>query len=203
MVLARCHRQLQRPAAIQITVTAVAISLGMKADILVPEDLQRHMLALQFPVNKSPIRLSAAAMTGLRAGSLVESRFQHRIADVLAQRPGKPSNVHTAQRLTHRRRRRTNAHRNRLVAKAFLKSVSQYLADTPHLQSLRWHRVPSSQATERTNVSPAEHPDKHPNQRAASSRNKGAVNSRNWGAALFRNAGADCLGICSPRCQKA
>ena len=38
-------------------------------------------------VNLRPIRLGDAPMTCLCPGGLVEGRFQHRIADILSQRP--------------------------------------------------------------------------------------------------------------------
>ncbi|MGP2493556.1 NUDIX hydrolase [Mesorhizobium sp. PUT5] len=86
------------------------------------------------------------------------------------------------------------------MAKAFLKSVSQNLADTPHRQSLRRHLVPSlGQAKEGTFTSRAPGPNAA-SKGAASSRNQGATISRNEGAASFRDRGATSLGICNQGC---
>ena len=130
----------------------------MTLDVLVPQDLQRDMLALQLAVNLRPVRLDAAAMARLRAGRLVERRFQNRIADLIAQRPRKPGALRTTQRLAHRRRRRTNPHRNRLVAKALPQigiSISRGHAASS-VSPLASRSFLS--ATKRTNLSPAEHP---------------------------------------------
>jgi hypothetical protein len=105
----------------------------MKADIFVPKDLQRDVFALQLAMNLRPIRLGAATVPRLCPCSLVQSRFQYRIADILAKRPGQTGDLNTAQCLTHRRGSRTDTQRNRLVTEPIFKSVSQNLADTPHL----------------------------------------------------------------------
>jgi hypothetical protein len=60
-------------------------------DVFVPQDLKRHMLALQFAVNISPIRLDAAAVPRLLAGSLIKRCLQNRVRDLLAERPCQPS----------------------------------------------------------------------------------------------------------------
>ncbi|CCE96341.1 Chromosomal replication initiator protein dnaA [Sinorhizobium fredii HH103] len=83
------------------------------------------------------------------------------------------------------------------MAKSLFEPISQYLADTPHLQSLRRHPVPSSsQSKEETSHQQNTHARRRP-KGAASSWNQGATISRNWGARSFRNQGADCLGICT------
>ena len=45
----------------------VAVAVGILLDVLVPQDLQRDVLALQLPVNRCPVRLGAAAMPLLMA----------------------------------------------------------------------------------------------------------------------------------------
>ena len=96
MVLAHRYRQLQCPTAIEIAVAAVAISIRMKTDIFVPEDLQRDMFALQLAVNMRPIRLSAAAVSRLRPCGLIQRRLKDSIADIVAQWPRKPSTLKPA-----------------------------------------------------------------------------------------------------------
>lgn len=124
-------------------------------------------------------------MTRLRPGRLVERRFQNGIAHVVGQRPRKPCSRRPPQRLAQRRRRCPDPNRNRFMAQSLLGPISQYLADTPHLQSLRRHPVPSpSPLTEGTSHRQNTHATPHP-KGAASSRNKGATNSRNWGRDHF------------------
>lgn len=52
---------------------------------------------------------------------------------IVRLRPGQACDLNTAQCLTHRRGSRTDVQRNRPVTKPIFKSVSQDLADTPHL----------------------------------------------------------------------
>lgn len=59
MLLPHRHRQLHRPAAVKVTIPAVAIAIRITADILVPENLQRHVLALELAMHLSPVRLGA------------------------------------------------------------------------------------------------------------------------------------------------
>ncbi len=87
VILPHRHRQLHRPAAVEVTEATVAIALRITADVFVPKDLQRHMLALQLAVDLRPVRLRAPTMTRLRPGCLVKRRFQDCIADVVTQRP--------------------------------------------------------------------------------------------------------------------
>lgn len=82
------------------------------------------MLAFELAMNMGPIRLSAAAVPCLRSRGLVQSRFQHRVANILPKRPGQACDLNTAQCLTHRRGSRTDPQRNRLVTKLIFKSVS-------------------------------------------------------------------------------
>ncbi len=162
MVLAHRHRQIGRPAPVEVTKPAVAIAVRVTLDIFVPEDLKRHMLALQLPMHMGPVRLDAAAVTRLRSVRLVERGLQNRIGDLVAQRPGKPRGLRPPQRLAHRRGCSAHTIRDRLVAKALFKSIAQYLADTPHGHSLRRHLVPSLGQAKGRNISPAEHPDQTP-----------------------------------------
>ena len=144
MVLAHRHRQIGRPAPVEIAEAAIAIAVRVTLDIFVPQDLKRHMLALQLTMDMGPVRLDAATMARFCPVRPVKRSLQNRIGDLIAKRPGKPGCLRTTKRFAHRRRRSPDPVRNRLVAKALFKSVAQYLADTPHGQSLRWHLVPSS-----------------------------------------------------------
>ncbi|MHC2542647.1 hypothetical protein FB001_1542 [Ensifer sp. SEMIA 135] len=70
VVLPYRHRRLHRPAAVKVTVPTVTIAVRMSADVFVPQDLQRHVLALEFPMDQRPIRLRAPTVPGLRPGRL-------------------------------------------------------------------------------------------------------------------------------------
>lgn len=87
VILPHRHRQLHRPTAVKVTISTVAIAVRITADVFVPQDLQRHMLALQLAMDLRPVRLRAPTVTRLRPGRLVKRRFQDGIADLATQRP--------------------------------------------------------------------------------------------------------------------
>lgn len=157
MVLPHRHRQACSPAPVKIAEAAVAIAVRVTRDIFVPKDLQRHVLALELAMDIGPVGFGAAAVARLRACGPVESGFQNRVGDLIAQRPGQLGSGGASQRLAHRRGRSPHPERDRLVAKAIFKSVSQNLADTPHGHSLRRHLIPfSGQAKEANLNAPAD-----------------------------------------------
>lgn len=65
MILPHRNRQHHGPAAIQIAKSAISIAVGMIRDILVPQDLQCYMLALQLAVELRPVELRTTAMSRL------------------------------------------------------------------------------------------------------------------------------------------
>jgi hypothetical protein len=58
----------------------------MPLDVLVPQDLQRDVLALQLAVERGPVGLGAVPMTLLLAERSEELRFQRRVAQLGRQR---------------------------------------------------------------------------------------------------------------------
>jgi PAS domain S-box-containing protein len=160
--------------------TDVTIAVRITADVFVPKDLQRHVLALELAMDLRPVRLRAPTVTRLRPGPLVKRRFQDGIADVVTH--GHDSPATAARRSVSRTvdgaaptltaidlqpspcsKRYLNISRTRRISK-----------------SLRRHPVPSSsQSKEETSHQQNPMPD--------------AV--RRGGIIL--ESGADCLGICS------
>ena len=62
----------------------------MPLDVLVPQDLQGDVLALQLAVNRRPIGLGAAAMALLLASCGKEPCFQRRVSQLGRQWPAEP-----------------------------------------------------------------------------------------------------------------
>jgi hypothetical protein len=87
MGLPHCHRQPRCPNAIQVAEAGIAIPVRAALDVLVPQDLQCDVLALQLAVNLRPIGLGVSAMTLLRAGRAEEARLQCRVGQFRWQRP--------------------------------------------------------------------------------------------------------------------
>ena len=59
----------------------------MGLDILVPQDLQRDVLALQFTVQSRPVRLEPPSLAALRSGRAIKADLQRRIGLIQRQRP--------------------------------------------------------------------------------------------------------------------
>ena len=66
MGLAHRHRQLARPGPVELAEPGVAIAVRVLLDVLVPQDRQRDVLALQLAVDARPIGLGVPAMALLR-----------------------------------------------------------------------------------------------------------------------------------------
>ncbi len=144
----------------------------------------------------APIWFRPAAMPYLRPGPPVEDGLQDCVADVVIKGPRTGQQPLRAVASRAPSTAQSPPNRNRLVPKSLLKPISQYLADMPHLHSLRRHRVPSS-STSGEETSHLQATLERCLKGAASCRNEGATISRNQAATSFRNQGADCPGICT------
>jgi hypothetical protein len=89
------------PAAIQLAEARVAIAVGLPLDVLVPQDLQRDVLSLQFAMHRRPVGLGAAAMTLFLAGPGKELRFQRRVGQLGLQWPAQPGGGESLQGQPH------------------------------------------------------------------------------------------------------
>src|SRR5271155_5306356 len=70
----------------------------MSLDVLVPQDLQRDVLALQLAVHRRPVGLGETAVTLLLADSGKELCFQRRVDQFDRQWPAKPGGGKPLQR---------------------------------------------------------------------------------------------------------
>jgi len=87
------HRQWQSslPAAEQVAIPAVPVSVGMLDYILIPENLKRHMFALQLPGHHRPVRLCLLTTAWLRRNKPIQPPFQLRVADLGRYRQERPA----------------------------------------------------------------------------------------------------------------
>jgi hypothetical protein len=90
MMLPHRDRQPRCPGAIQIAKPRVAVTARLPLDVLVPQDLQCDVLALQFAVNRHPVGFGEAAMTLLLADRGKQLRFQRRVGQFGRQWPAQP-----------------------------------------------------------------------------------------------------------------
>jgi hypothetical protein len=102
------HRQPRLPAAIEFAEPRIPISVRMTRDVLVPHDRQRHVLALEVLVDRRPIRIGMAPVTGLLASPREQDLLQSGIGLVRGNTLRHPGRRHAAQRQTHRRGRNPN-----------------------------------------------------------------------------------------------
>ena len=82
--------------------------LTFTRDVLLPHDRQRHVLAFEFAMHRRPARLGETplALSAAATGLCEQPGFQHRVGDVIGQRPGQPRCLEPADRQPHRRGRR-------------------------------------------------------------------------------------------------
>ena len=192
MGLPHRDRDARGPAAVQLAKPRVAIPVGMPLDVLVPQDLQRDVLALQLAVNRRPIGLGATAVTLLLASPGKELRFQRRVGHLGRQRPAEPGDGEPLQRQPDRRRRHADTASD-LVAGQSGGLQPEHVAHLAHRNPLCWHRpLPWQKPKERTLSGPAE----TPSNRATSSRNGGRNHlgtpsdiKSEWWATSSRNLG--------------
>ncbi len=76
MRLPHRHRQAALPGPVELAEPGIPIPVRMANDILVPEDRQRDVLALEFPVDGRPVRVGMPTMPDLLAGRRKQPGFQ-------------------------------------------------------------------------------------------------------------------------------
>src|SRR5271169_6576687 len=141
----------------------------MSLDVLVPQDLQRDVLALQLAVHRRPVGLGETAVTLLLADSGKELCFQRRVDQFDRQWPAKPGGGKPLQRQPDGRWRHADPAGD-LVAGHPGGFQPKHVAHLAHRDPLCWHRpLPWQKPKERTLSGPAE----TPSNRATSSRNGG------------------------------
>ena len=169
MGLPHRHRNLRCPAAVQLAKARVAIAVGILLDVLVPQDLQRDVLALQLAVNRGPVGLGETAVTLLLADRGKELCFQRRVGQFGRQWPAQPGGGEPLQRQPDSRWRHAHPAGD-LVAGHPGGFQPKHVAHLAHRDPLCWHRpLPWQKPKERTLSGPAE----TPSNRATSSRNGG------------------------------
>src|SRR5271169_3212462 len=141
----------------------------MSLDVLVPQDLQRDVLALQLAVHRRPVGLGETAVTLLLADSGKELCFQRRVDQFDRQWPDQPGGGKPLQRQPDGRWRHADPAGD-LVAGYPGGLQPKHVAHLAHRDPLCWHRpLPWQKPKERTLSGPAE----TPSNRATSSRNGG------------------------------
>ena len=173
MALPHRHREGAFPDAVELAEPRVAIAIRVPLDVLVPQDRQRDVLALELAVNASPVRLGVAALARPGAGGPVELRFQFLLGHRLAQWPAQPGCGEALERLADRRWRNPQSPRDLSAGYPAPKPQPNNLAHMAHRDPLCWHPIPpSDRPKERTLCEPAEQL-RAIHSRAASSRNGG------------------------------
>jgi hypothetical protein len=112
--LAHGHGQAPFPAAIELAEPAVLVPLGVRRNVLVPENLQRDVLALQLAIDHRPIRLGLTTMAPLAAPLAVEPHLKLWIADLRRDRPRQARLLEPGEHLPQRRSRHARAPRHLL-----------------------------------------------------------------------------------------
>jgi hypothetical protein len=133
------HRQRLLESPVELAEPRVAVAAGVGGDVLVPQDQQGDVLALQLAMHAGPIGLLDAPMATLAAPAGVERRFQRRVVHALRQGPGQARGLRPLQRLPHCRARQAEPPGD-LVRRQRRRLQPNNLARIAHPNPLRWHR---------------------------------------------------------------
>ena len=138
--LAHRHRQASLPGAVKLAEARVPISAGLGADVLLPQDRQRHVLALELSVHRRPIGLGDAAMTlpVTVAGLGEQAALQGRVREFVGQRPAQACGLEPPDGQPHCRGRRAHPPSN-LAARQPSRLQPDHIAHTAHRKPLRRH----------------------------------------------------------------
>jgi len=96
--LAHDHRQLGCEGPVQRAEARIAQAIRLLGDVLLPQDRQGDMLALQFAMNGGPVRLRPPRRPGLGAAFAVKPLFKLAVAEPLRQRPAQTRGVESVAR---------------------------------------------------------------------------------------------------------
>jgi hypothetical protein len=91
--LAHRDRELAFPDSVQLAEAGVAVALRIARDVLVPEDRQRDVLALELAMDARPVGLQLTPVALLRAGIREQLRLERGIAQLLGRRPAQPGSL--------------------------------------------------------------------------------------------------------------
>ena len=117
------HRHVQRlrPRAVEFAIAAVAVALRVDRPVLLPQQLERHALPAQLPMDRRPIRQRPFHLP--RPGRRREQqRPQRPLVHFLGQRPRKPRRLGPHDVFPCRRNADATARGNRPMAQAVLET---------------------------------------------------------------------------------
>jgi hypothetical protein len=111
MRLSHRDRKPSVPRAVELAKTAVPVAVGMRLDILIPQNLQRDVLALELAVHSRPVRFRPIALPVSRRRHAIERKFERGVRQPVRQRPHE---LRCPKALQHHANARTaNAYRAR------------------------------------------------------------------------------------------
>ena len=138
--LAHGHRQARLPATVELAEADVAIAVRLGVDVLVPQDLQGDVLALQLPVQDRPIRLGHTAMALLLAARAVQTRLQIGVRQPRRQGPAQARALEPLRHLAQGRTGDPGPFGHLLDRQHRVQTQSQNLAHPAHGNPLRRDR---------------------------------------------------------------
>jgi hypothetical protein len=181
--LAHRDRELAFPDAVQLAEAGVAVTLRIARDVLVPEDRQRDMLALELAMDVRPVGLNLTPMTLLRAGIGEQPRLEHGVGHVLGHRPAQASSLEASDCGADGRCCHPNPTGDLTDRYATNELQPKNFAHLAHGRPLCWHPVP-----------PSESRRSGPESASRGTRPPGEIIPE-WWATSSRNGGRDHLGI--------
>jgi hypothetical protein len=151
MGLAHRNRELALPASVQLAEAGVSVALRIALNVLVPEDRQRDVLALELAMDARPVRLDLTTVTLLRAGIGEQLGLEYGIGHFLGQRPAQAGSLEAFDRRPDCRCSHSNSTGDLTDRYATNELQPKNFAHLAHDRSLCWHPVsPLEQPKERT-----------------------------------------------------
>ena len=96
MGLAHRDRELAFPDAVQLAEARVAVAVRIARDVLVPQDRQRDVLALEFAMDARPVGLDLAPVALLGPGLGEQPCLEHGIGHLVGQWPAQSGRLETS-----------------------------------------------------------------------------------------------------------
>jgi hypothetical protein len=124
--------------------------LRLTLDVLVPQDLQRDVLAFHLAMEGRPVGLGMTAMALLRPGIGEQPRLKHSIGHLVRQRPDQAGSLEALERRPYGRRGHAEPAGDLTGRYATNELQPQNFAHLAHDRPLCWHPVLLWKPKERT-----------------------------------------------------
>jgi hypothetical protein len=149
--LAHRDRELAFPDSIQLAEPRVAVAPGIARNVLVPENRQGDVLALELAMDARPVGFDLPALALPRPGLGKQPHLKRSIGHLVGQRPAQSGSLEAPDCRADRRRGHSDPTGDLTARYATNELQPKHFAHVAHGRSLCWHPVsPFGRPKERT-----------------------------------------------------